>query len=73
MKLARLFQPRSPLFWLMVAFNVLSSALAWVLRSWPLNTFGLWLVGGLALANAVMGLWLAWRLVRDDASRRLAR
>ena len=29
MKLARLWQPRSPLFWLMVGFNVLSSLCAW--------------------------------------------
>jgi len=66
MKFARLFQPRNPLFWLMVVFNLLSAALAWVLRTWPLSSFGLFLIGTLALANAGMGLWLAWRLVRED-------
>lgn len=66
MKLSRLIQPRSPLFWLMLVFNVLSSVFAWVLRSYPLNTVGLVLVTGLALANAVIGMWLAWRLLRGD-------
>lgn len=49
----------------MVAFNLLSALLAWVLRTWPLNGFGLAVVGSLALANAGLGLWAAWRLVRD--------
>jgi len=69
MKFARLFQPRNPLFWLMVAFNLLSAALAWVLRHWTLSSFGLLLIGALALANTGMGLWLAWRLVRDDGEQ----
>lgn len=65
MKLSRLFQPRNPLFWLMVAFNVLSALFSWGLRNWPLNGFGMAVIGTLALANAVLGLWAAWRLVRD--------
>lgn len=65
MKLSRLIQPRNPLFWLMLVFNLLSSLFAWVLRSYPLNTAGLVLVASLALANAILGMWLAWRLVRD--------
>lgn len=59
-----LWQPRRGLFWLMVAFNVLSSLMAWALRSLPLNTAGLLLVGTLALANAAAGLWVAARLWR---------
>ena len=69
MKLSRLLQPRNPVFWLMIAFNVLSSVFAWVLRSYPLNTLGLTVVGALALANALAGMWLAWRLVRDEGTR----
>ena len=37
MKLARLWQPRHPAFWLMLAFNLLSGLLAWVTRSYPLT------------------------------------
>ncbi|MBD5800833.1 hypothetical protein AZOA_02340 [Azoarcus sp. Aa7] len=66
MKLSRLFQPRNPAFWVMIAFNVLSSLFAWILRTYPLNTLGLAVVAGLALANALLGMWFAWRLVRDD-------
>ena len=63
MKLLRLYQPRNPLFWLMVALNVLSYALAWIVQHRTLNTLGMLLVGGFALANAVLGMWLMWRLV----------
>ncbi|WP_332776004.1 hypothetical protein [Polaromonas sp.] len=65
MKLTRLFQPRNPLFWMMVALNTLSMALAWIVQNRPLNTLGLLLVAGFAVANAVWGAWLAWRLVRE--------
>lgn len=64
MKFSRLFQPRNPLFWLMIAFNVLSSVLAWVLRTWPLNTAGTVVVGLLALADALAGIAVAVRLMR---------
>jgi len=65
-KLSRLFQPRNPAFWVMIALNVLSSAFAWILRTYPLNPLGLAVVAGLALANAMLGMWFAWRLVRED-------
>ncbi len=68
MKLLRLYQPRNPLFWLMVALNVLSYGLAWIVRNRSLNTLGMLLVGGFALANAVMGMWLMWRLMTTDKS-----
>lgn len=64
MNLSRLFQPRNPQFWLMVAFNLLSSVLAWILRSYPLNTLGMVLITGLALANALLGMWFAYCLLR---------
>ncbi|NWG76501.1 MAG: hypothetical protein HXY24_18175, partial [Rubrivivax sp.] len=49
--LRRLWQPRRSLFWLWVAFSVLSSAFGWAMR-WPgLNAAGVALFGALALAN----------------------
>lgn len=66
MKLSRLYQPRNPAFWMMIALNVLSSVFAWILRSYPLSTLALAVVAGVALANALLGMWFAWRLVRDD-------
>ncbi|WP_407280084.1 hypothetical protein U5817_06440 [Aromatoleum evansii] len=67
MKLSRLYQPRNPAFWMMIALNVLSSVFAWILRSYPLSTPALVVLAGVALANALLGMWFAWRLVRDDA------
>lgn len=66
MKWSRLFQPRNPLFWLMLALNALSPALAWVARNRALNGWGLLLVSVFAVGNAGLGLWLAWRLLRDQ-------
>ena len=65
MKISRLFQPRNPLFWIMLAFNTLSMVLGWLVQNKPLNTFGLVVVGVFGVANAVLGMWLAWQLVRD--------
>lgn len=68
MKWSRLFQPRNPLFWLMLALNALSPALAWVVRNRSLNGWGVLLVSVFAVGNALLGLWLAWRLLRDQPS-----
>jgi hypothetical protein len=65
MKLSRLFQPRNPLFWIMLALNGLSTVLAWLVHNRPLNTFGMLLIGSFALINAALGTWFAWRLVKD--------
>ena len=65
MKLLRIYQPRNPLFWLMLALNALSYGLAWIVQNRSLNTLGMLLVGGFALANAALGTWLLWRLVKD--------
>ncbi|MES2955768.1 MAG: hypothetical protein V4711_09935 [Pseudomonadota bacterium] len=66
MKLSRLIQPRNPLFWMMLALNALSAALAWIVQNRPLNTLAMIVVGGFALSNALLGTWLMWRLVRDE-------
>lgn len=63
-KLARLWQPRTLLFWQMVFFNIMSSVCAWALRALPLNTTGLVLVGSVALLNCGFGMLAAWRLMQ---------
>jgi hypothetical protein len=72
MKLSLLFQPRNPLFWLMLVLNALSLLLAWVVRNRPLNRWGMALVAAFAIGNAVVGVWLAWRLMREPAPHRTA-
>ena len=66
MKLLRLYQPRNPLFWMMLALNVLSYALAWIVQNRALNTLGMLLVGSFALVNAALGMWLMWRLLKTE-------
>lgn len=65
MKLSRLMQPRNPLFWLMMTLNGLSSALAFFLHAYDLPLVLRLVVGGFALANAVFGLRIAYRLMRE--------
>lgn len=65
MKLSRLFQPRNPLFWIMLSLNALSMVIGWLLQHRPLNTLGMLVLGGFALSNAILGTWLAWRLVKQ--------
>ncbi len=52
MKLFRVFQPRNPLFWLMLALNALSAALAWIVQNRPFNTVAMIVVAVFALCNA---------------------
>lgn len=66
MKWQRIYQPRNPLFWLMVALNALSYALAWIVQNRALNALGMALVAVFALANALLGMWLVWRLLKTD-------
>jgi hypothetical protein len=69
MKLSRLFQPRNPRFWLMVVLNLLSTALAWVARTYDLVPLAALMVAGFAVANAVLGIRLALALMREGAAR----
>lgn len=66
MTLSRLFQPRNPLFWLMLMLNALSAALAWVVQYRALNGWASLVVGIFAIGNALIGSWLIWRLLRDE-------
>ena len=65
MKLSRLYQPRNPLFWTMLALNLLSLVLAWLTRSYSLTITGSILVTAFAIGNGLLGTYLAWRLVRS--------
>jgi hypothetical protein len=56
MKLSRLWQPRRALFWQWVAFNLLSSVCTLAMRTLPLSTVGMLLVGSVALLNVGFGL-----------------
>ena len=65
MKLTRLWQPRNPAFWLMIALNLLSTLLAWVARTYELVPAVALMVAGFAVANALIGLRLMWLLMRE--------
>jgi len=65
-KWSRLFQPRHPLFWMIMALNGLSAMLSWIVQSKPLNTLGLVLVMIFLLGNALVSMWLGWRLLREE-------
>lgn len=67
LKPSRLFQPRNPLFWVMLILNVLSAVLAWMLRSDSLTSFAMFAIGLFALGNAVLGIMIALRLMRDES------
>lgn len=65
MKVKRLYQPRNPLFWIMVTLNLLSAVLAWLTRTQSLDALGSVMVTGFAIGNAVLGTYLAWRLMQS--------
>ncbi|MFM8919392.1 MAG: hypothetical protein ACKOEU_05135 [Limnohabitans sp.] len=65
MKISRLFQPKNPIFWILVALNLVSLALSHIAQNYPLNTLGTWLIAVCGLLNAVISAALAWRLVNS--------
>lgn len=65
MKLSRLFQPRRPLFWLLVILNVLSSTISFILRGYELSLVATWLLSSFAFLNFIVGLRIALRLMRE--------
>jgi hypothetical protein len=64
-RLLRLWQPGRAAFWLMLAFNLLSSVCSYAMRALPLNMAGMLLVGSVALINVAAGLWAAWQLIKE--------
>lgn len=65
MKLTRLYQPRNPLFWMMVVLNLLSAILGWIANTYSLGVFVSLLLACFAVGNAVLGTFLMWRLVKS--------
>lgn len=63
----RLYQPRQPLFWVAVAFNLLGAVMLLALQSGQLTPLAQWLTALLALANNALGGWAVWRLWRGDS------
>ncbi len=65
MKLSRIFQPRNPIFWILIALNFVSLALSHISQTYSLNVWGMVIVIGLAVVNALLSAFLAWRLVNS--------
>jgi hypothetical protein len=65
-KLSRLFQPRNPKFWLLIVLNGLSSAISFVLRSYDLPATITLVLAGFAIANVIIGIHIALRLMADS-------
>ena len=65
MKFRRLYQPRNPLFWIMVALNLLSMFLGWISHTHVPGLIYSLLIVGFAIGNAVLGSYLMWRLVNS--------
>jgi hypothetical protein len=65
MKLSRLYQPRNPLFWVMLALNLLSMVLGWVTHNLVLGVLVSLVIVVFAIGNAVLGAYLMWRLVNS--------
>jgi uncharacterized membrane protein HdeD (DUF308 family) len=66
MKLSRIYRPDDRRFWLMIVLNILSAVLTWVLRAWPLVPLATAVVAIFALGNAMLGLFIAYDLMRED-------
>lgn len=64
-RFSRLFQPRNPQFWLLIVLNALSSAISFILRTYELPAVVTLVLAGFAVANVVVGLRIAWRLMAD--------
>lgn len=65
LRVSRLLQPRNPQFWLLVALNVLSTAIAFVLRNYDLAPLAVLLLAAFAIANALLGIVIALRLMAE--------
>ncbi len=70
MKLSRLFQPRNPQFWLLIVLNALSSVISWILRSYELPAAVTLVLAGFAVANVLVGIRIALRLMADQATNK---
>lgn len=69
LKLSRLFQWRNPQFWLLVVLNGLSTAISYILRVYELPLPMALVLAAFAVANVVIGIRIAWRLMTDDRGK----
>ena len=49
----------------MLVLNLLSLVLAWLTRTYSLDALGSLVVTAFAFGNAMLGTYLAWRLIRS--------
>lgn len=66
-RLSRLYQPRNPQFWLLVALNALSAAISWLLQTRSLSLAPTLVLAIFALANFLLGLRIAVQLMKEPA------
>ena len=67
MKLARLVQPRKPMFWLLLLLNGLSTVISYVLRSHEFAAPVILVLVCFALGNMIYGIRIAVRLMQEPA------
>lgn len=65
-KLARLYQPRNPKFWLLIVLNALSTAIAHILRNYDLPALPTFVLAAFAIANFVLGVRIAVQLLHTS-------
>jgi drug/metabolite transporter (DMT)-like permease len=65
MKISRLFQPRNPIFWILVVLNLLSMFLSYIAQNYTLSTLASVIVIVFGALNAILSMVLAWRLVKS--------
>lgn len=63
-RIARLFQPRNPLFWIFVLLNGLSTVISYLLKTLEFPVPIVLLLAGFALGNMIYGIRIAVRLMR---------
>ena len=68
MKISRLYQPKNPQFWVLVALNLLSTGISWILRNHDLPVAIMLVLAAFALANCWIGLRIALRLMREPTN-----
>jgi len=73
MKFSRLYQPKNPLFWLLVLLNALSAAISWLLQTRPMALAPTLVLAFFALGNFLLGIKLAVQLMREPAEAERAR
>jgi uncharacterized integral membrane protein len=64
MRVARLFLPRNPLFWIFVLLNGLSTVISYLLNTQEFPLPIVLLLAGFALGNMIYGIRIALRLMR---------